>query len=156
MGVLFATRCLPNVKQISNTVGIAVYSFTNGRGWYAPTSDRLPRHARPGLWFNTKIPSYQYRKSHCGEKMVVFLSYLYNGISYAGKTASLYWIRVQDAFSATIFKYKNLMSFIATVPLVSSIWIHISTVTSKLPLRANFVIWILGQKRKCRRGDEWK
>ena len=36
--------------------------------------------------------SYQYRKSHCGDKTVVRSSYLHNGNSYIDKT-SLYWIR---------------------------------------------------------------
>ena len=45
-----------------------------------------------GPWFNIKMLSYQYRKSHCGDKTVVRLSYLYNGISYTGKMSSLYWI----------------------------------------------------------------
>ena len=46
----------------------------------------------PKCWFNTKMSSYQYRKSHCGDKTVVRLSYLHNGISYTGKMSSLYWI----------------------------------------------------------------
>ena len=41
------------------------------------------------------MPSYQYRKSHCGDKTVVRSSYLHNGISYTGKMSSLYWIRAQ-------------------------------------------------------------
>ena len=45
-----------------------------------------------GPWFNIKMPSYQYRKSHCGDKTIVRSSYLHNGISYAGKTTSLYGI----------------------------------------------------------------
>ena len=45
-----------------------------------------------GPWFNIKMPSYQYRKSHCGDKTILRPSYLHNGISYIGKT-SLYWIR---------------------------------------------------------------
>ena len=44
-------------------------------------------------WFNINMSSYQYRKSHCGDKTVVRLSYLHNGISYTGKMTSLYWIR---------------------------------------------------------------
>ena len=40
-----------------------------------------------GGWINIKMPSYQYRKSHC----------LHNGISYAGKMTSLYWIRALSA-----------------------------------------------------------
>ena len=48
-----------------------------------------------GPQFNIKMPSYQYRKSHCGDKTVVRSSYLHNGISYTGKTTSLYWIRAQ-------------------------------------------------------------
>ena len=69
-----------------------------------------------GRWFNIKMPSYQYKKSHCGDKTVVTTlvqimawrhsgdkplsepmgsrsSYLHNRISYTGKMVSLYWIR---------------------------------------------------------------
>ena len=48
-----------------------------------------------GPWFNKKMSSYQYRKSHCGDKTILRPSYLHNGISYAGKMTSLYWIRAQ-------------------------------------------------------------
>ena len=51
--------------------------------------------ANPGPRFNIKMPRYQYRKSHCGDKTVVRSSYLHNGISYTGKI-SLYWIRPQS------------------------------------------------------------
>ena len=34
-----------------------------------------------------------YRKSHCGDKMILRQSYLHNGISYTGKMTSSYWIR---------------------------------------------------------------
>ena len=44
----------------------------------------------PGPWFSIKMPSYQYRKSHCGDKTILRPSYLHNGISYTGKMASLY------------------------------------------------------------------
>ena len=47
----------------------------------------------PGPRFNIKMSSYQYRKSHCGDKTVVRSSYLHNGIPYTGKMSSLYWIR---------------------------------------------------------------
>ena len=45
-----------------------------------------------GPWFNIEIPSYQYNKSHCGDKTILRLSYLHNGIFYTGKMAALYWI----------------------------------------------------------------
>ena len=51
----------------------------------------------PGRWFNIKMPSHQYRKSHCGDKTILRPSYLHNGISYTGKTTSLYWIRAHGA-----------------------------------------------------------
>ena len=44
-------------------------------------------------WINIKMSSYQYRKSHCGDKTILWSSYLHNGISYADKLTSLYWIR---------------------------------------------------------------
>ena len=34
------------------------------------------------------MPSYQYGKSHFGDKIILRPSYLHNGISYTGKTAS--------------------------------------------------------------------
>ena len=49
----------------------------------------------PGPRFNIKMTSYQYRKSHCGDKTILRPSYLHNGISYTGKMTSLYWIRAQ-------------------------------------------------------------
>ena len=51
---------------------------------------------KPGPQFNIKMISYQYRKSHCGDKTILRPSYLHNGISYTGKMTSLYWIRAQD------------------------------------------------------------
>ena len=49
---------------------------------------------RPGPRFNIKMSSYLYRKSHFGVKTILRPSYLRNGISYTGKTTSLYCIRV--------------------------------------------------------------
>ena len=49
----------------------------------------------PGPWFNIKMSYYQYRKSHCGDKTVVRLSYLHNGNLYTGKMIPLYWISPQ-------------------------------------------------------------
>ena len=34
----------------------------------------------PGGWFNIEMPPYQYRKSFCGDKTILRLSYLHNGL----------------------------------------------------------------------------
>ena len=47
----------------------------------------------PGGYFNIKMPSYQYRKSHCGDKTILGSSYLRNGISNTGKISFLYWVK---------------------------------------------------------------
>ena len=60
-------------------------------------------------WFNKNMPSYQYRKSHCGDKTIMWSSYLYNGISYTGKT-SLYWISalcIIDHWLKTFLKHEE-------------------------------------------------
>ena len=49
-----------------------------------------PRCILPGPRFNIKMSSYRYRKSHYGDKTILRPSYLHNGISYTGKTTSLY------------------------------------------------------------------
>ena len=67
------------------------YSGKNRSVWWL-LMPWLPALPRP--WFNIKMPSYQYRKSHSGDKTAV-LSYLHYGISFTGKMASLYWISPQ-------------------------------------------------------------
>ena len=64
-------------------------------GWWLPkrADDPSEAEASPGPWFNIKMSSYQYRKSHCRDKRVVISSYLQNGISYTGKMLFLNWIR---------------------------------------------------------------
>ena len=39
----------------------------------------------PGGWFNIKMLSYQYRKSHCGDKTILRPSHLHNGPWIPGK-----------------------------------------------------------------------
>ena len=62
-----------------------------------PILYRLSSLALNGARFNIKMSSYQYRKSHCGDKTVVRSSYLHSGISYTGKMTSWYWIRAQNS-----------------------------------------------------------
>ena len=72
-----------------------------------------------GGWFNIKMPSYQYRKSHCGDKTILRPSYLHNGISYTGKMASLYWIgalvsgSIKSLAAANLTFWWILRSFLA-------------------------------------------
>ena len=68
-----------------------------------------------GDWFNIKMLSYQCRKSHCGDKTIIRLSYLHKGITYMGKMASWYWIRLHT--SQLIFKlvwcsHYNMVDFL--------------------------------------------
>ena len=67
-----------------------------------------------GPWFNIKMSSYQYRKSHCGDKTVVRSSYLHSGISYTGKMTFLYWFSPQILLplrlrSATAYVWTHVM-----------------------------------------------
>ena len=55
---------------------------------------KLASGNKTGSWFNIKMLSYQYRKSHCRDRTILRLSYLQNGISDPGKITSLYWISV--------------------------------------------------------------
>ena len=70
----------------------------------------------PGPRFNIKMTSYQYRKSHCGDKTILRLSYLHNGISYTGKTTSLYWIGAQKAVQGDCKTVYHLAEFISPHP----------------------------------------
>ena len=64
---------------------------------------------KSGPWFNIKMSSYRYRKSHCGDKTVVRSSYLHNGISYTSKMASFYWISPQEVMMFDMTWYCQVM-----------------------------------------------
>ena len=44
----------------------------------------------PGERFNMKMPSYQNRDPHCGDKTILRYFYHHHGTYYTGKTVSLY------------------------------------------------------------------
>ena len=80
--------------------------------WFETLSHSLWRHRDEmdsygvtqdsGGWFNIKMTSYQYRKSHCGDQTILRPSYLHNGISYTSKMSSLYWIRAQNVMYTSL------------------------------------------------------
>ena len=70
--------------------------FTTWQGTRIIAPAMATRWHIPGAWFNIKMKSYQYRKSHCGDKTILRPSYLHNGIPNTGKMTSLYWIRAQN------------------------------------------------------------
>ena len=100
------------------------------RGWNKSidikTSESTMGESCTGPQFNIEMSSYQYRKSHCGDKTVVRSSNLHNGISYTGKMTSLYWIRAQDSWdyffcpSSTLFIYLYILSFL---PILTTWWL---------------------------------
>ena len=79
-------KCVYKNIQIVNYISWNFRHYVWPRFWWFP----------PGPWFNIKMSSYQYRKSHCGDKTVVRSSYLHNGISYTDKIVSFYWISPQN------------------------------------------------------------
>ena len=94
---------------------------------------KYAKYNNPGrkVWFNIKMPSYQYRKYHCGDNTILLSSYLHNGISYTGKMTSLYWIRTQMAirdisiFDGCLFHFW----YILKIPTLNSISNHVSNRT---------------------------
>ena len=68
-------------------------------------------------WFNIKMPSYQYRKSHCEDKTILRPSYHQNGISYTGKMTSLYWVRAQAFTIASNPLKSSLCRYICPINL---------------------------------------
>ena len=58
------------------------------------TSSSMMQVKMSGGWFNIKMPSYQYRTPHCGDKMILQPSYINNVISYTGNQAQVLEISV--------------------------------------------------------------
>ena len=77
----------------------------------------------PRGWFNIKMTSCQYRKSHCGDKTILRPSYLHNGI---GKMTSLYWIRAQGGGGGTLFSFPEETDLIMIRP--DYVFCHVITI----------------------------
>ena len=68
-----------------------------GKGKFKGAKIKHYWYVKIRVWFNMKMSSYQYRKSHCGDKTIFRPSYPHNGILYTGKMASLYCIGAQSS-----------------------------------------------------------
>ena len=77
--------------------------------------------AGAGPWFNIKMSSYQYRKSHCGNETILRPSYLHNWISYTGNTTSLYWIRAHVSREGKIKYIPDILCLVLTCLALHSI-----------------------------------
>ena len=79
---------------------------------FSKTADNISE--RTGPWFNIKMPSYRYRKPHCGDKTILGPSYIYNGILYTGKETTLHCMRAQGS---------SLSSFLCLWSISSTSWL---------------------------------
>ena len=83
-------RCLSKfrtIRSLSHPIS-QLRDFTRFGG---KTSNRLMDRG-PEPCFNIKMPSYQYRKSHCWDRTAIWSSYLHHVNSYSGTMTCLYWI----------------------------------------------------------------
>ena len=81
-----------------------------------------------GLWFNTSILSYQYRKSFCGDKAILQPSYLHNEIFYTGRT-NIFILNQGQGFHEMIYVDPCDVSGIRSAgqTLIDSLMLDIST-----------------------------
>ena len=91
--ILYKTNTLKSESQQRCRINFQQPSFRDHRD---VITSLLLGLSRP--WFNIKMTSYQYRKSHFGDKTVVRSCNLNKGISYTGKMTSLYWITPRARF----------------------------------------------------------
>ena len=97
------------------------------------------------------MSSYQYRKSHCEDKMILRPSYCHNGISYPGKMTSLYWIKALESvyilgwntvilLTGMLKSLHSLGSCAENFPLIqiSSI---LSVIFTRLWIKCQIVFW---------------
>ena len=71
------------------------------------------------------MPSYQYRKSNCGDKTILQPSCLHSGISYTDKITFLHWIRTLDIWQSLSMAIYQMWHI---VPGVSSATAHESVI----------------------------
>ena len=122
------------------------------------------------------MTSYQYRKSHCGDKTILRPSYLHNGISYTGKMSSLYWIRalfISNDYKVLVVSFPPWIGFVSAVAVLlnteiiyfsyesagetakisgNKVWILISWHSADTPCRIYLNSKVLCQKQITRAG----
>ena len=59
--------------------------------WIHVTLTTTQNTTQSGPYFDRKMPSYQYRNTHYGDKIILHLSYFHNEIFCSDKTEHLYW-----------------------------------------------------------------
>ena len=101
------------------------------------------------------MSSYQWRKSHCGDKTVVRSSYLHNEISYTGKMSYLYSIRAQAALTTQDIQPKIILnshllkfdSYRAPIAVVKLFW-KFGQSTSQCKILNDLTTnqWIMGKR----------
>ena len=103
--IQFSTRYISKASMCSDncwtTKTRATTSWTHGDqihcckyAWPGPRHSNLFLH-KQGMWININMPSYQYRDTHYGDKLILRPSYVHNWICYTSKMTSLYWITDQ-------------------------------------------------------------
>ena len=77
------------ISGAENETQRGLFGHTNGNiGMRSPSAAAMLTMVAAATIVRFPQWSYQYRKSHCGDKTVVRSSYLHNGISYTGKMSS--------------------------------------------------------------------
>ena len=92
-----------------------------------PLSDPILHYCKPRARFNIKIPSYQYKHSHCYAKTVTQPSHLYNGNSHIW-VDRLSWIEAHAFILITAHTFycstiPNNGIFTAQKPSFSHLWL---------------------------------
>ena len=85
--------------------------ISGSSSWKHVLTDKKGAYAKPGSWFNIKMPSYQCRNPHSVDKTILRSSYLHNTISYTGKMSSSHWIRTQFRFpfEPLLYVFRNMV-----------------------------------------------
>ena len=110
-------------------------TFTDGENICTSSSSNQTKHwpSSPGPWFNIKTSSYQYRKFHSGDKTILRPSYLHNGISYTGKTTSLYWIGALLGHETMVYCYVVVIFTLTSLMLCyMGVFIFVNIMWSRL------------------------
>ena len=94
------------------------------------------------------MTSYQYRRFHCGDKMILRPSYLHNGISYTGKI-SVYSIRAQHLITLLVLRMPYSRRT-RTVSWLLMPWLLVSSVHQQLSQIAKLMWPTWGLPGFCR------
>ena len=111
----------------------------------------------PGLWFNINMSSYQHRKSHCGDKVILRSSYLHNDIFILNKDPGPWFYIMMSSYQYRKFHCADkILRPLYLHNILNQWWQRLTPYVSRDNSRSRQQLWMTSTNRQNRYVYVWQ